>query len=949
MSTPIEKYSYLYSEYSISHETQSSQQVMIVSNNTSLWSRLTAWITNKTESFHQVDSSLLVYDTASESQLLSSKLSSSFSLASNQLPLTPPTSSLTVKVLSYLLFILTLIAVIIYAYQTGFYLVLLRNLQSTSSLTSPLYCENDHHFSSKTPNGSQSVDSSHLLALHTVLRDVKYSPLFPVDLFLNITDLTDKSSQNGVPHKCSHYSCFDIYRCGISNYQSLELQQQQQQQHQSEHQKTAHQREHFNSRHHHHHHQHIKVYVYPQYRYVDKDTGDDVLPLSRQQQSAEFTRLMKAVIGSRYFTTSAARACLFVVNLDLFNAAEGDVHDLKAVERILWSLPSFAALSGANHLLFSMLLPSPNALSQVSSSGSASHHHHHPHLGINIGQAMVAAAGLRLSTYRDQFDVSLPGYSLFGQLYRNSFSESDPSKPDMVHFNPTAISSLRRRWTVISAQAGSLSGGGGGGDSLGHRLQQLQFTSPDEILLLQSDCSNPGGDEHPQYISPPDPQVGRLFAHLNQHNNNSSSDNSSNGGNETVFYSSDNTAHELYTGAVLCNPERQLGGLYLDLLHSAEFCLIVDPPLPSDSPSSWALLLSDALMSGCIPVLLADSLVMPFEAPALRIDWATASIRIWEHSASQLLDILGAISASRRAQLRANGLAIWREHFASIESIAATTLDLINERVYPAPRAVFAPASTRSKDVERLRTPVDASPHQLFDSSSSAEADLILGYHQHHHHPQVVPAYRAFRQQSFDFFSTGGYHYIAGQEVALRSVGFTAVILSFNRPDSLMDVILSVSRAASCTKIVVVWNGDTADLLKSGSNSPLKWPTLKGGTPIQVVVAGSNRLSNRFYPYESIETEAVFSIDDDIGMLTADEIEFAYQTWRLFPDRIVGFPSRRHFWANRTTAAAGFGGSVIGHNRWTYDSEWRNDISLILTGAAFYHSVSSVKSSFMFF
>lgn len=38
-----------------------------------------------------------------------------------------------------------------------------------------------------------------------------------------------------------------------------------------------------------------------------------------------------------------------------------------------------------------------------------------------------------------------------------------------------------------------------------------------------------------------------------------------------------------------------------------------------------------------------------------------------------------------------------------------------------------------------------------------------------------------------------------------------------------------------------------------------------------------NKLSNRFYPYEEIETEAILTIDDDIVMLTADELEFGYE------------------------------------------------------------------------
>jgi len=36
-------------------------------------------------------------------------------------------------------------------------------------------------------------------------------------------------------------------------------------------------------------------------------------------------------------------------------------------------------------------------------------------------------------------------------------------------------------------------------------------------------------------------------------------------------------------------------------------------------------------------------------------------------------------------------------------------------------------------------------------------------------------------------------------------------------------------------------------------------------------------LTNRFFPFDEIETEAVLSMDDDIVMLTADELEFGYQ------------------------------------------------------------------------
>jgi len=147
--------------------------------------------------------------------------------------------------------------------------------------------------------------------------------------------------------------------------------------------------------------------------------------------------------------------------------------------------------------------------------------------------------------------------------------------------------------------------------------------------------------------------------------------------------------------------------------------------------------------------------------------------------------------------------------------------------------------------------------------------------------------------------------------------GFTAVILTFNRVESLFQVITKVSQVESLTRVVVVWNHQTIP------PPPVEdWPRIS--KPLKVIQTSANKLSNRFYPYSEIETECVLSMDDDISMLTNDELEFAYQVWREFPDRIVGFPSRTHTYDNTS-------------NQFKYESEWTNDLSMVLTGVAFYH------------
>ena len=119
-------------------------------------------------------------------------------------------------------------------------------------------------------------------------------------------------------------------------------------------------------------------------------------------------------------------------------------------------------------------------------------------------------------------------------------------------------------------------------------------------------------------------------------------------------------------------------------------------------------------------------------------------------------------------------------------------------------------------------------------------------------------------------------------------------------------------------KTITILSSFTTDTLAE------TWPKIN--KPLKVVQTRHNRLSNRFYPYDEIETEAVLALDDDIQMLTTDELEFGYEVWRQFYDRLVGFPSRLHLWDNVTQS-------------WKYESEWTSSISMVLTGAAFYHKV----------
>ncbi|KAK2093911.1 hypothetical protein P7K49_027649 [Saguinus oedipus] len=102
--------------------------------------------------------------------------------------------------------------------------------------------------------------------------------------------------------------------------------------------------------------------------------------------------------------------------------------------------------------------------------------------------------------------------------------------------------------------------------------------------------------------------------------------------------------------------------------------------------------------------------------------------------------------------------------------------------------------------------------------------------------------------------------------------------------------------------------------IRTGSQ---KWQTH------EVVRTEKNSLNNRFLPWNEIETEAILSIDDD-AHLRHDEIMFGFRVWREARDRIVGFPGRYHAWD-------------IPHQSWLYNSNYSCELSMVLTGAAFFH------------
>ncbi|XP_066150552.1 exostosin-2 [Euwallacea fornicatus] len=291
---------------------------------------------------------------------------------------------------------------------------------------------------------------------------------------------------------------------------------------------------------------------------------------------------------------------------------------------------------------------------------------------------------------------------------------------------------------------------------------------------------------------------------------------------------------------------------YPNVLKHSTFCLVFR------GQRMGQLALLEAMAANCIPVIVMDGHVMPFHDV---IDWKRVAIFIMESHLHTLSEVINLVSEKRINEMRKSVMFLYNKYFSSMERIAISSLDIIQDRVYP--------YQGRTYDELNLR------PSEM------------------NFNPLYFPI------------------------TAPRSMGFTAVILTYDRVQSLFSLIERLAKVPSLMKIVVVWNNQ-----KKEPPPMSQFPKITKS--INVIKTKANKLSNRFYPYREIETEAVLHIDDDIVMLTSDEVEFAFEVWREFPDRIVGFPSRTHYWDNVTSS-------------WKYESEWQNEISMVLTGAAFLH------------
>lgn len=182
---------------------------------------------------------------------------------------------------------------------------------------------------------------------------------------------------------------------------------------------------------------------------------------------------------------------------------------------------------------------------------------------------------------------------------------------------------------------------------------------------------------------------------------------------------------------------------YPRLLSRGKFCLL-GRSLRMGQPD-----LVEIMSQHCIPVVAVDNYVLPFEDV---IDWSLASVRIRENELHSVMQKLKAISSVKIVEMQKQVQWLFSKYFKDLKTVTLTALEVLESRIFP----------LRARSSRQWNT-IDTNARSTFN-------------------PLFLPS------------------------LAPKSQGFTAVILTYDRVESLFLLIQKLAVVPSLQSILVIWN-----------------------------------------------------------------------------------------------------------------------------------------------
>uniref|UniRef100_A0A8C3SCK1 Exostosin-like 1 n=1 Tax=Chelydra serpentina TaxID=8475 RepID=A0A8C3SCK1_CHESE len=254
---------------------------------------------------------------------------------------------------------------------------------------------------------------------------------------------------------------------------------------------------------------------------------------------------------------------------------------------------------------------------------------------------------------------------------------------------------------------------------------------------------------------------------------------------------------------------------YQELLHNSTFCIIPR----GRRLGSFRFL--EALQAACIPVLLSNGWELPFSDA---IDWSKSAIVGDERLLLQVTQRPGACQSPARdgtiLAFQQQTQFLWEAYFSSVEKIVQTTLEIIKDRIFHR----------------------ESRPKFLWNTLPGG----LLALPEYSTHLGDFPFYHLQHGSS-----------PSGKFTAfIRAV---SPVVSLSQP--ILKLIQAVSRSQHCAQILVLWSCEKPPPPRG------RWP--QTAVPL-TVIHGRRKVSDRFFPYSAIGTDAVLSLDEHTSLSTSE-------------------------------------------------------------------------------
>ncbi|CAG7820375.1 unnamed protein product, partial [Allacma fusca] len=373
------------------------------------------------------------------------------------------------------------------------------------------------------------------------------------------------------------------------------------------------------------------------------------------------------------------------------------------------------------------------------------------------------------------------------------------------------------------------------------------------------------------------------------------------------------------------------------LILSSTFAIIIIESNNYVSDNLVLFKLLHTLKHGSIPVVVGSNFEPPFSEV---LDWSKIIVSLPLSRLPELSNFLRSFSTEDIFEFRKNGRTVFDKYFSSTEKVVDTVVAIMRTRVGMIPVSFKETASPELIPSQNI--PGKIKKNESRENSEhfqppfrSPRFSSIFAMTSLHKYEYWNSYYVPFKSLPFTVWKQplpGNYlgKNVSGIERPAPGFGFskalsgnyyeeqfTVVVLTYQREKSFVELLKRLSGTPFLNKIIVVWN--SPDL----PSTDLKWPDI--GVKIHVIKMETNSLNNRLLPFDAIETEAIFSLDDDT-VLSPEQIFAGFRIWRENRERIVGFSNSYHFWNS-------------GQKQWHFETEPSCETSLILLDAAFFHKM----------